>query len=203
MAAPPNTYHILRFVSVDGETHFRVKKNTPLRKPMQNFSERFGLSLCSLRFYLKETYYLKIKPKDTPRKLWMEKDAYVHVLNKNDVKFNIREQAHHIKSKIKSAKEERKRKRNSFEGVKLIVRSNVNTVHFRLKPTSSLKKLMIAYSQKTGVRVQELRFTFNGEAIKEDDTPQALKMKEDDVITVERKIEEFGDELDMNQLSIH
>ena len=196
MTVPPNTYHVLRFVSVDGEIHFRVKKNTPLRKPMQVYSERFGLSLCSLRFYLKETYYLKIKPKDTPRKLWMEKDAYVHVLNKNDVKFNIREQAHHIKSKIKSEKVKK-------EGVKLIVRSNVNTVHFRIKPTSSLKKLMTAYGEKTGVRVQELKFTFNGETIREDDTPQALKMKQDDVITVEKKIEEIGDELNMNQLSIH
>ena len=199
MAVPPNTYYVLKFVSVDGEIHFRVKKNTPLSKAMQVYSERFGLPLRSLRFYHKKT---KLKLNDTPLKLRMKTDAYVHVLNKNDVTFNIREQIKHIVSKLKIEKK-KKEKMNSLEGITLVVHSNVNSMHFCLKKTASLTKLMTAYSKKAGVRVQELRFTFNGEAIKEDDTPHALKMKQDDVITVERKIEEIDDELNMDQLNIH
>ena len=196
---PPNTYYVLRFVSVDGEIHFRVKKNTPLLRPMQVYSERFGLPLCSLRFLHKKT---KLKWKDTPLKLQLKNDSCILAFNKNDVTFNIREQFQSIKSKLRIQKE-KKEKRNSFDGIRLRVISNMNNHKFLLKPTSSLKKLMTAYSKKIGFRVQELKFIFNGKAIREDDTPQDLKMKEDDIITVERKIEEFGDELDMNQLSIH
>ena len=99
MAVPPNTY-ILKFVSLEGEIHFRIKKNTLLIKPMEMFSERCGQPLSSLRFFLKKS---KVKGIDTPRSLRMKTDDYIHVLNK---KANIREQAKFLKSKLK--KEEKK-----------------------------------------------------------------------------------------------
>ena len=74
-------------------------------------------------------------------------------------------------------------------------------IDFRLKPTTSLKKLMRAYSKKSGFTCHELQFKFKGEAIREDHTPQALEMKQDDIITVKRNTEDIA--VTMKQLNIH
>ena len=57
-------------------------------------------------------------------------------------------------------------------------------IHFCLKPTTSFEKLMRAYSEQTRIKFHQLKFTFKGEAVSEDHTPQDLEMKQDDIITV-------------------
>ena len=94
MTGPTDTY-LLRFVALglDREIHFRVKKTTLFLKAMKIVSEKLGQPLPSLRFYFKKT---KIKSDDTPLKLRMKTNDYIHVLIKTDA--NIREQAKFLKS---------------------------------------------------------------------------------------------------------
>ena len=178
--------------------HFRVKKNTFLIKPMEMFSERYGQRLSSLRFFLKKS---EVKGVDTPRSLRMKTDDYIHVLNKKAA--NIREQAKFLKSKLK--KEEKKRNSSDEDGVLMIqaVMSTGSTppLNFRLKPKTSLRKLMRAYSERSGMSSHELKFTFKGKTIRNYHTPQFLVMEQDDIITVERQTDDI--EMIMKQLNIH
>ena len=188
-SGPPSTY-LLRFVALDGEIHFRVKKRTRILKAMKMFSEKLGKPLSSIRFFFKRT---KIKRDDTPLKLRMKVDDYIYVLNIKDV--NIREQAKLLKSKIESMKKGRVIRLRVISKM-----SNLSPIDFLVKPTTSLKKLLNAYSENSGIGVQHLRFTFHDESIREDHTPQSLKMKQDDIIVVEKKDEEI--EVTMERLNI-
>ena len=160
------------------------------------FSERCGQPLKSLRFFLEKS---KVSGVDTPRSLRMKTDDYIHVLNKH----NIRKQAMFLKFKLR--KKEKKRNPSVEEEDLMIkaVMSNESTppLHFHLKPKTSLRKLMRAYSKITGISSDELKFTFKGETVRNDHNPQDLEMEQDDIITVERTTEEI--EMIMKQLNIY
>ena len=197
MAVPPNTY-ILKFVSLEGVIHFRVKKNTLLIKPMLMFSERCCQPLSSLRFFLKKS---KVKGVDTPRSLRMKKDHYIHVLNKHAD--NNREQAKFLISKLK--REEKKTNSSKEDGdlkiQTVMINGSTPPLHFRLKPRTHLGKLMRAFRKRSGINPFELKFTFKGETIRNEHTPQDLEMEQGDIITVERKTEDIV--MIMKQLNIH
>ncbi|XP_077983994.1 uncharacterized protein LOC144438722 isoform X1 [Glandiceps talaboti] len=57
-------------------------------------------------------------------------------------------------------------------------------VQFKIKRHTPLKKLMNAYCVRQGLKVEALRFRFDGNPISEDDTPQKLDMENEDVIDV-------------------
>ena len=184
MAPSPNTYN-LRFVSLDeGEVSFPVTKDAPLGEPMKMFSERFGLQLTYLLFYLNKT---RIQSDATPQSLQMKIGDYVHVLNRKRAD-NIREQADFLKDKLWEEKE----KRSSCDedggiGLKVVMNDVIVSappIYFRLKPTTSFEKLMRAYSEQTRIKFHQLKFTYEGKAVREDHTPQSLEMKQDDIITV-------------------
>ena len=63
-------------------------------------------------------------------------------------------------------------------------------IHFVIPPTTELKKVKNAYSQRSGIAVDHLRFLFNGRPIQEDHTPETLKMEQEDIIEVEHRTEE-------------
>eukprot|EP00392_Amoebophrya_sp_AT5.2_P010701 g10766.t1 len=65
-----------------------------------------------------------------------------------------------------------------------------NEVQFKIKKSSTLKKLMDAYCQRLGVRVGELRFMVDGERVTAEDTPDALGLNDDDLIDV--SVEQTG-----------
>ena len=185
MALSPKTY-ILRFVSLEeGEVHFPVMKDTPLGESMKMFSERFGLQLNYLLFYLNKT---RIQSDATPHSLRMKIGDYIHVLNRKRAD-TIREQAEFLKDKLWEEKE----KRSSCDedggiGLKVVMDDVIVSappIHFRLKPTTSFEKLMRAYSEQSRIKFHQLKFTFKEEALNEDQTPQDLEMEPDDIITVQ------------------
>lgn len=51
---------------------------------------------------------------------------------------------------------------------------NGNSIAFKLKPTTSLKKAMDAYCDRSDARRGSLRFLFDGERVQEGDTPASL-----------------------------
>lgn len=59
-----------------------------------------------------------------------------------------------------------------------------SVVHFKIKRNTPLRKLMSAYCDRTGVKVDSMRFRFDGQPINETDTPSMLEMEDGDSIDV-------------------
>ena len=57
-------------------------------------------------------------------------------------------------------------------------------IFFKIKKSTQLKKLMDAYCQRQGLSNNQCRFIFDGERIKDDDTPDNLEMENGDEIDV-------------------
>eukprot|EP00048_Salpingoeca_helianthica_P015228 m.225703 g.225703 ORF g.225703 m.225703 type:complete len:104 (+) comp16764_c0_seq1:48-359(+) len=57
-------------------------------------------------------------------------------------------------------------------------------VHFKIKKTTTMRKLIEAYCSRQGVAANSVRFMFDGKAINPDDTPAKLEMEENDAIDV-------------------
>ena len=57
-------------------------------------------------------------------------------------------------------------------------------IFFKIKRSTQLKKLMDAYCQRQGLANNQCRFIFDGERIKDDDTPDSLEMENGDEIDV-------------------
>ena len=53
---------------------------------------------------------------------------------------------------------------------------------FKLKGGTKLKKLMETYCSRHGFQPESVRFIYEGEVIKETDTPEILKMENNDEI---------------------
>ena len=57
-------------------------------------------------------------------------------------------------------------------------------IFFKIKRSTQLKKLMDAYCTRQGLSANQCRFIFDGERLKEDDTPDKLEMENGDEIDV-------------------
>ena len=57
-------------------------------------------------------------------------------------------------------------------------------IYFKIKRSIQLKKLMDAYCNKQGLCTNWCRFMFDGECLKEDDTPDKLELENGDKIDV-------------------
>jgi small ubiquitin-related modifier len=55
---------------------------------------------------------------------------------------------------------------------------------FRVKRSTQMKKIFDAYASRLGVRAESLKFTFDGESVKEDHTPKMLELTDNDQIDV-------------------
>lgn len=65
-----------------------------------------------------------------------------------------------------------------------VVAQDGNHRFFKLKPTTPLSKLMNSWCANAGVRSASVRFLFDGQRVREDDTPQSLEIDDGDVIDV-------------------
>ncbi len=57
-----------------------------------------------------------------------------------------------------------------------------NEIYFRIKGTTPLKKLMLAYCQRKGVNPDTVRFLFDGKRLEDNSTPKELLMEDNDAI---------------------
>lgn len=55
---------------------------------------------------------------------------------------------------------------------------------FRVKRGTAMKKIFDAYAQRVGVSAATLKFSIDGQRVKEDDTPKMLELENDDQIDV-------------------
>ena len=58
------------------------------------------------------------------------------------------------------------------------------TVNFKIKKTTPLRKLMIAYCGRQGLSLVVVRFTFNGTRLRPEDAPRDHGMEDGDSIEV-------------------
>ncbi|XP_071961762.1 small ubiquitin-related modifier-like [Antedon mediterranea] len=74
---------------------------------------------------------------------------------------------------------------NNSEYITLKVTSQDNSeVHFKVKMTTTMKKLKESYCSRIGVPIPTLRFLFDGQRISDEQTAKDLEMEDDDVIEV-------------------
>lgn len=59
-----------------------------------------------------------------------------------------------------------------------------SVVQFKIKKHTPLRKLMQAYCDRQGLQISLVRFRFDGNPVKETDTPQGLEMEDEDTIDV-------------------
>ena len=69
-----------------------------------------------------------------------------------------------------------------------------STVYFKMKKNIRLKKLMQTYCARKGYPLNSVRFLYEGEEIRETDTPDNLKMENGDEIEANEKLE-FSNEI--------
>jgi len=55
---------------------------------------------------------------------------------------------------------------------------------FKVKRNTEMRKIFDAYAQRLGVQAKNLRFTLDGERLKEGDTPKMLELQDEDQIDV-------------------
>lgn len=55
---------------------------------------------------------------------------------------------------------------------------------FKVKKTTKMSKIVGAYAERTGLQPGTFRFMFDGQRVKDDDTPKMLEMEENDQIDV-------------------
>ena len=55
-------------------------------------------------------------------------------------------------------------------------------VHFKMKKKTQLKKLMEAYCARQSLQMEQIRFLFDGNRLRDSQTPDELEMEDDDVI---------------------
>ncbi|NXD42121.1 SUMO3 protein, partial [Copsychus sechellarum] len=65
-----------------------------------------------------------------------------------------------------------------------VVGQDGSVVHFRIKRHAPLSKLMTAYCGRQGLSLKHIMFLFDGQPIKEADTPALLEMEHEDTIEV-------------------
>lgn len=83
------------------------------------------------------------------------------------------------------------------EKINIKVRAqNGSEVHFTLKKTTRMEKLMVAYCTRIGQDINAMRFMFDGERISREDTPMKLNLEDGDVI--DAMLPQVGGSFNMN-----
>jgi small ubiquitin-related modifier len=167
----------LKVVDVGGdEMFFKVKKTTKMKKIMDAYADKKGVSFQSLRF-MKDG--LRIKEDDTPKMLEMEDDDQIDV---------------RIETIGGGVEDEEEQKPNIGEKEDKPTADNVLTLQlkdqagdilsFKVKDSSQMKKIFAAYAQRKGVPVETFRFLLDGNRVNPNDTPSSLSLEDNDQIDV-------------------
>jgi len=81
------------------------------------------------------------------------------------------------------AAEEPKVTEGASEHINLrVVSQDGSEVYFKIKKTTPLKKLMDAYIDRQGINPNSIRFLYDGERVRQEQTPKELEMEDNDII---------------------
>merc|ERR1712203_88512 len=138
---------------------FKIKKSTPLRKLMDAYCSRLGLTASQVRFMVDGE---RISADDTAEKLGLEDEDLIDVAMEQTGGGD--EAAAHIQLKVKD--------------------QQGSEVQFKIKKSTPLRKLMDAYCSRLGLTASQVRFMVDGERIAPDDTAEKLGLEDEDLIDV-------------------
>ena len=65
-----------------------------------------------------------------------------------------------------------------------VIGQDGNVIQFKIKKNTPFRKLMNAYCDRTKLVQSNIRFVFDGNRIRETDTPKSFDMEDDDAIEV-------------------
>ena len=65
-----------------------------------------------------------------------------------------------------------------------VVSQDGTEIFFKCKPHTNMSRLMNAYATRQGVNLKSVRFLFDGERVREDQTPKDLGLEDGDSIDV-------------------
>ena len=138
-----------------------------MRKIMQAFADRKGVSLEVLRFTIDGQ---RVNAEDTPKMLEMEDGDQIDVLLQQ----------------LGGSGDEAAPAENAAEApITLKVRDQSGEeMFFKVKKGTAMRKIMQAFADRKGVSLEVLRFTIDGQRVNAEDTPKMLEMEDGDQIDV-------------------
>merc|ERR1719508_627421 len=137
----------------------KMKQTTQMGKLKKSYSERVGVPITSLRFLFDGR---RINDDETPKALEMEQDDVIEVYQEQT-----------------GGGEE--------ESITLKIKGIVtNEMTFKVKPSMAVNNVKKSFSQKAGVPIENIKFTYNRKAITDDQTPLDLELGDEDVIRASR-----------------
>merc|ERR1712190_251494 len=116
------------------EVQFKIKKSTPLRKLMDAYCSRLGLTAAQVRFMVDGE---RISADDTAEKLGLEDEDLIDVAMEQTGGGDDAAAAH-IQLKVKD--------------------QQGSEVQFKIKKSTPLRKLMDAYCSRLGLTAAQVRF---------------------------------------------
>jgi small ubiquitin-related modifier len=159
------------------ENNFKVIKTIKMENMFNEFAEKKGINVAAIQFMLDGK---RINKFDTPQMLELQQDDMVDVFL-NVTGGGVEEESEEQEKKTPAATDGDAD--NAAITLK-VVDSSGEEMFFKVKKTTKMKKIMDAYAEKKGVNLKAIRFTHDGERIKEDDTPKMLELEDDDQIDV-------------------
>lgn len=147
----------------DEPVFFKVKKETKMSKVFGAYASRKGQAVESLKFSFDGNV---LNPTDTPKMLEMEENDMIDV----------------FLTQVGGGEEGQ-----DGEGKTLMLTVKDQTgdeMSFKVKKETKLNKIFKAYADSKGVAVDSLRFTLDGERLKDDTTPKMLELVDGDQIDV-------------------
>ncbi|KAL1883846.1 hypothetical protein VTK73DRAFT_7634 [Phialemonium thermophilum] len=73
------------------------------------------------------------------------------------------------------------------EHLNIKVTDNNNEVFFKIKRSTKLEKLMLAFCERQGKSLNSVRFLFEGQRVQPTDTPDTLEMQDGDTLEVHQE----------------
>mmetsp|Transcript_2463 Transcript_2463/g.7807 ORF Transcript_2463/g.7807 Transcript_2463/m.7807 type:complete len:103 (+) Transcript_2463:49-357(+) len=63
-----------------------------------------------------------------------------------------------------------------------VIDQHGNEVHFRIRRTTPLRKLMNSYCERQGIDMKSVRFMVDGTFVEDEDTPESLELDDGDIV---------------------
>jgi small ubiquitin-related modifier len=177
----PKPEVFLKIKGQDGSLlHFKMKQTIALKKLMEAYCLRQGLETDRTCFFFAGN---RLRDTQTPAELNMEDDdmIYVQVNTGETLLGNV--SPHYRRDVIGRVIIEDGLARMEPRYLSLKVKGQDGSlVHFMIKQTTALKKLMEAYCFRQGLEMDRTCFFFAGNRLRESQTPAELNMEDDDMI---------------------
>jgi small ubiquitin-related modifier len=159
---------------------FKMRSSTSLGKVMDAYCERLGIERANTHFLYDD---VRVNKRDTPASIGMVEGDVIEALSEHLQKVQAAAQIEQLSGKMEQLQvvlaDDKK------EMINILVKDwNDHIVYFKMKPSTSLGKLMNAFCEREGLDRSNVRFLWEGSRISDADTPDELDIKDLNTIDV-------------------